>query len=97
MFNIKQSNTEKSFLEFVQKIKAYDSAQSLLYWDMVTGMPEKGVSKRASIISLLSTEVFKMSTSDKMKEYLDNFSRQEVNKDLDPVMKGIVRECKKKL
>nr|WP_041606257.1 carboxypeptidase M32 [Halothermothrix orenii] len=92
---MKQSNTEKSFLEFVQKIKAYDSAQSLLYWDMVTGMPEKGVSKRASIISLLSTEVFKMSTSDKMKEYLDNFSRQEVNKDLDPVMKGIVRECKK--
>lgn len=97
MFTIKKNFAKYKglFLEYVKKISYYHNALALLHWDMVTGIPEKGVSERAAVIGLLSTESFKMSTSDEMKNYLDYFTEPEINKKLDTQMKGIVRECKK--
>ncbi len=84
-----------SFKEYIRKIEYYDNTLALLHWDLITGTPEKGVSERAALIGLLSTESFKMSTSDEMEEYLLYFSEQDNYQKLDQVTKAIIKECKK--
>ncbi|MFW5972326.1 MAG: carboxypeptidase M32, partial [Bacillota bacterium] len=64
-------------------------------WDMSTGMPEKGIEERASLIAQLSTESFKMSISDEMKKHLDYFLLPEIQDQLSNKMLSLVNECKK--
>jgi carboxypeptidase Taq len=84
-----------SFMELVKRIKYYNEALSLLFWDLRTGAPRKGVPQRAEVIGTLSSEVFRLSTSAEMEEYLVHFERPENRSGLDKVMDGIVRECRK--
>lgn len=84
-----------SFMELVKRIKHYNSALSVLYWDLRTGAPKKGVPQRAEIIGTLSSEVFRLSTSAEMEEFLEYFERPENRNGLDRVMNGMVRECRK--
>ncbi|MFW5982259.1 MAG: carboxypeptidase M32 [Halanaerobiaceae bacterium] len=85
----------KAFKDHVSKIEYYNSALALLNWDMMTSIPEKGVSARSSLIGLLSSEVFQMSTSSEMEEYINYFSESENKAKLDQIMKVVLKESSK--
>ncbi|HOS70078.1 MAG TPA: carboxypeptidase M32 [Bacillota bacterium] len=93
---IKEFNDAKNgFFELVKRIKYYNDAIGVLYWDLRTGAPRKGVPYRAEVIGMLSEEAFRLSTSDAMGEYLAYFDEQDKSSSLDPIMKALVRECRK--
>ncbi|MDQ0427554.1 carboxypeptidase Taq [Planomicrobium stackebrandtii] len=84
---------EKQFTEHFSKIKGYNEAISLLYWDLRTGAPKKGVELRSETIGTLSEEVFNLSTSDKFGELLT--SLEAVQAGLDPYIRRSVEEARK--
>lgn len=86
---------EKEFLDYVKKMTSYNEALSLIFWDLRTGAPKKGVEQRSEVIGLLSSEVFTMSTSDKMLSYIEALSKDEVYNDLSEITQKLVKECKK--
>ncbi|EIJ78616.1 thermostable carboxypeptidase 1 [Bacillus methanolicus PB1] len=83
---------EYEFLEYVKKMSAFSEALSLIYWDLRTGAPKKGADQRSEVIGILSSEVFKMSTSEEMAAYIVKLSSA---KDLSEVTKKTLEECKK--
>jgi len=85
----------KDFRELVQKIKSYEEALAVMYWDLRTGAPKKGMEARSEVIGVLSTEMFKLSTSDEMGEFVTALSEPEVYTQLDELNQKIVQECKK--
>ena len=89
--NEKLKELEKEFLDFVKKMSAYNEALGLIYWDLRTGAPKKGVDQRSEVIGMLSSEVFKMSTSEEMAAYIANLSGGEISGNT----KKILEECKK--
>ncbi|MGG3562540.1 carboxypeptidase M32 [Neobacillus rhizosphaerae] len=82
---------EKEFLDYVKKMTAYHEALGVIYWDLRTGAPKQGVEQRSEVIGMLSSEVFKMSTSEEMAAYIASLSKAEV----DEITKKILEECKK--
>ncbi|MBA4536134.1 carboxypeptidase M32 [Bacillus aquiflavi] len=90
MSEIKKIETE--FLNYVKKMTAYQEAIHLIYWDLRTGAPKNGVTHRSEVISLLSSEVFQMSTSEEMAAYIAKLSRfkNEVSK----ITQKTLEDCK---
>ncbi|RFU66067.1 carboxypeptidase M32 [Peribacillus glennii] len=86
---------EKEFLEYVKKISAYGEALSLIYWDMRTGAPKKGIERRSEVVGMLSSEVFKMSTSEDMAAFIANLSSDAARHELSDTTNKMVEECKK--
>jgi carboxypeptidase Taq len=82
---------EKEFLEYVKKISSYNEALGLIYWDLRTGAPKLGMEQRAEVIGMLSSEVFKMSTSEEMAAYIANLSGRESSE----ITRKILDECQK--
>lgn len=87
----KIAEIEKQFLQLVKKIDHYREAISLMNWDLRTGAPRKGVEQRSETIGLLSTEVFQMSTSKQMEEYINELEYAELSE----MTKKTLLECKK--
>ncbi|MDD9267773.1 carboxypeptidase M32 [Paenibacillus sp. GCM10023248] len=85
----------ESFKAYVRKMKQYEEAIALIYWDMRTGAPKKGIETRSEVVGELSTEVFRMSTSDEMGDYLSFFTQPEELEKLDAISRKMVLECKK--
>ncbi|WP_248925545.1 carboxypeptidase M32 [Paenibacillus hamazuiensis] len=85
----------KEFRDYLKKIKSYEEALGVLYWDLRTGAPKKGVATRSEVIGVLSGESFRLSTSEQMGEYIDYFSEASRFEQLDRIGKRIVTECKK--
>lgn len=85
----------EKFRSLVKKIKAYEEALGVLYWDMRTGAPRKGMEARSEVVGSLSGEMFRLSTSEEMGSYLDELSRPEVLEQLDEVNRVMVHECRK--
>ncbi|MBP1961837.1 carboxypeptidase M32 [Paenibacillus aceris] len=85
----------ESFKAYVRKMKQYEEAIALIYWDMRTGAPKKGIETRSEVVGELSTEVFRMSTSDEMGGYLAFFTQPAELEKLDAISKKMVQECKK--
>jgi carboxypeptidase Taq len=81
------------FKALVKKIQQYQEAVALLYWDLRTGAPKKGVELRSQTIGMLSGEAFKLSTSKEMEEYLNQL--ESVGDQLDPITRASVREVRK--
>lgn len=77
----------KEFKEYMEKIEYLNSAIGVLYWDMRTKIPKKGIPYRGEIIGYLSGESYKLQTSDKVKEFIDYFISQE---NLDDVAEAAV-------
>ena len=48
----------------------------LIYWDLRTGAPKQGMDQRSEVIGVLSSEVFKMSTSEEMAAYIATFIKK---------------------
>lgn len=80
------------FRTLLQKISAYEEAVALMNWDLRTGAPRKGAETRAATIGLLSTEAFKLQTSDEMGEYLSYLNHATVLGELDDVQRRMVLE-----
>lgn len=87
----------QEFKAYVRKIVDYNEAVSLLFWDLRTGAPKKGVAQRAEVIGTLSAEVFRLSTSPQMEEYLHALSQPGVYPQLDRITQAMVREGKREL
>ncbi|CEG27593.1 carboxypeptidase M32 [Bacillus sp. B-jedd] len=86
-----EKELQTAFMEYVNKISAYQEALGLIYWDLRTGAPKAGVPRRSDVIGILSSEAFHMSTSDQMAEYIEKLSSLP----LDPVTEKVLEECKK--
>lgn len=84
---------EQQFIEHVKKIKAYNEATSLLYWDLRTGAPKKGVDLRSETIGTISSDIFIMSTSDEFGELISGL--EEKKESLDLVLLRSVEEARK--
>ncbi|MED1517073.1 carboxypeptidase M32, partial [Bacillus paranthracis] len=84
---------EKQFLTYVKKIQNYGEALSLMFWDLRTGAPKKGVDQRSEVIGMLSSEVFAMSTSDEMGNYLTELEDLIREDKLSETTKKMVEEC----
>lgn len=85
--------TKENFLALLKKMSAYSEAISIMYWDMRTGAPKKGIPTRSEAVGTLSSEVFKMSVSEEMEGYLGELEKME--KSLDPVLFKTYEEVKK--
>lgn len=86
---------EQEFLAYVEKMGAYEEALSLMFWDLRTGAPKKGVDERSKVIGILSSEVFEMSTSDKMGYFIEQLSRKEVEEVISTITIKTVEHLKK--
>jgi carboxypeptidase Taq len=82
----------KEFKDYLTKLEYLNSAESVLSWDMMVGIPKKGKAYRSEVLGYLSGEAYKIQTSDKMKEFIDYF---EVQENLDDVTKAMVYNAKK--
>jgi carboxypeptidase Taq len=85
----------QEFRKYIKKIKNYEEAVGVLQWDLRTGAPRKGMDSRAEVIGMLSTEMFKLSISDEMGQYIEKFTQPEKFASLDPTDQKIVIECQK--
>lgn len=85
------SEIEKEFLDYVKKMQAYGEALGLIYWDLRTGAPKNGVEQRSEVIGMLSSELFKMSTSEEMAAYIASLSGQNLTE----ITMKTLEECKK--
>lgn len=84
--------TEQQFLDYVKKMMAYNEAIGLMYWDMRTGAPKQGMEQRSEVIGMISSEVFRMSTSEEMAAYIAKLSGRE---NLAEVTLKTLEECQK--
>jgi carboxypeptidase Taq len=85
----------KEFREYVRKMKHYEEAVGVLYWDLRTGAPKKGAAGRAEVIGELSGEMFRMAVSDRMGDYLDRLSEPHTFAGLGRIDRKIVEECRR--
>ncbi|HYE81371.1 MAG TPA: carboxypeptidase M32 [Clostridia bacterium] len=83
------------FMELIKRIRYYNDALEVLYWDLRTGAPKKGMTQRAEVIGMLSAEIFKLTTSAEMEKYLEYFGEPDRSSRLDNIMKTVVKECRK--
>ncbi|MDR7072466.1 carboxypeptidase M32 [Fictibacillus barbaricus] len=88
-------SVEKEFLDYVKKMVHINEAIGLMYWDLRTGAPKKGVEQRSEVIGTLSSDVFAMSTSEEMKAYIEELSKPEVQDTLSDVTKKTLEDVKK--
>lgn len=86
---------EQDFLNYVKKMMNYNEALALMFWDLRTGAPKKGVDQRSEVIGTLSTDVFNMSVSAEMKHYIEALSEPEVDEQLSEVTRKTLEEVKK--
>ncbi len=93
--NNEMKRVERDFLEYVKKISAYNEALSVIYWDLRTGAPKKGVEQRSEVIGMISSEVFKMSTSEEMAFFIAKLAAEEAQTSISDITKKAVEECKK--
>jgi carboxypeptidase Taq len=85
----------KAYLDLVKKIKSYEEALGVLYWDLRTGAPRKGMATRSEVIGVLSTEMFKLGTSDEMGRLLTELTDPAAFEGLTRVQQRSVEESKK--
>ncbi len=90
-----QEKLVQEFKQFVKKIEDYNEALSLLAWDLRTGAPKKGANQRSEVIGTLSAEVFSLSTSQEMDDYLARLREEDVYANLDDITRKTVDECYK--
>lgn len=87
--------TLHAFRELIGKIKAYEEAVSVLYWDMRTGAPRKGIQGRSAVVGMLSAEMFRLSVSDEMGRYLEELGATGTLEKLDETNRRLVEETRK--
>jgi len=82
----------KRFRELTGQIKQYEEILGLVYWDMRTGAPRKGIELRSEAVGALSAETFKLSTSEEMVGLLEELNRPERLAGLGEIDRRLVEE-----
>lgn len=82
----------EEFKKYITKIELLNSATSVLSWDMMVKIPRKGKPYRSEVLGYLSSESYKLQTSDDMKAFIDYFISQE---NLDNITKAMVDNARK--
>ncbi|MFC6332191.1 carboxypeptidase M32 [Paenibacillus septentrionalis] len=78
-----------------QKVKQYEEALAVLYWDLRTGAPKKGVDIRSEVIGTLNAEMFKLSTSTELGELLTELEGKDQWSKLSEIDQRLVAETRK--
>ena len=52
------NNAVSKLKEYMQKFRQYETIENLLYWDLSTMTPEKGVESKADAIGYIKTFIF---------------------------------------
>ncbi|MGO4544850.1 carboxypeptidase M32 [Paenibacillus sp. 2TAB23] len=91
-----QSNMAlQSFKETIRKIKSYEEALGVLYWDLRTGAPRKGMDNRSEVIGALSADQFKLSTSPELGDWISTLEETSVYAGLTEREQRLVSETRK--
>jgi len=77
------------------KISNFQESVKLMNWDLQTGAPKEAMRVRSEVISSISAEIFKISTSSEMINILSELSKSENLKQLDFIVKRSVEEDSK--
>lgn len=85
----------KRFLEIQEEMKNIGDAQGVLYWDMATIMPSKGVERRSDVIGYLSQLMYKLETSEEYNDLV--YSLYESFEEMDDKEKAMIKAAKKSL
>lgn len=83
------------FRDTVHKIKSYEEALGVLYWDLRTGAPRKGMDTRSESIGILSADMFKVSTSPELGELLSSLEEKSAFAELSEIDQRLVTETRK--
>ncbi len=78
--------------EYMSKMCDLNHAVQLMQWDLKTKAPKNAVDTHIAAISTLSTESFKMSISDQVKDFIETFEHDEK---LDDIMKKSLKDLKR--
>ncbi|MEG0384934.1 MAG: carboxypeptidase M32 [Solibacillus sp.] len=81
---------KQTFIDYVKKMQNYSEALSVIYWDMRTGAPRKGLPQRAEVIGTLSAELFTLQTSAELGSMLQQLEPEK----LDFVTRRLYEEVK---
>ncbi|OUS75375.1 carboxypeptidase M32 [Paenibacillus sp. MY03] len=90
-----QKDTLGKFRETLHKISSYNEALGVLYWDLRTGAPRKGMDTRSEAIGALSGDMFKLSTSPELGEWLSRLEEDDVYGSLSEIDRKLVDETRK--
>ncbi len=85
----------ENFLELVKRIRYYNDALSVLFWDLRTGAPKKGVAQRSEVIGMISEEIYKLTTSEEMEKYLLHFEAPDNSSIMDDMLRAVVKDCRR--
>lgn len=76
----------------MRKLEHLMGASALIQWDMRVGAPRKAMADRGEMLAFLTGEIYKLQTSDKMKEFIDALID---SKELNAIEKSMVENAKK--
>ncbi|QYR23781.1 carboxypeptidase M32 [Paenibacillus sp. sptzw28] len=88
-------NVLSNFIERIGQIKSYEEALGVLYWDLRTGAPRKGMDARSEAIGMLSGQMFKLSTAPELGEWLTELETPDTNAGLSEIYRRLVTETRK--
>ncbi len=94
MSNLVQEKID-AYKKLLQKIIAYEEAINLMDWDLKTVAPKHSIEARSETIGVLSSEVFKISTSKEMEELLTFLLSSDKDYNLEPIVRRSLEEQKK--
>jgi Zn-dependent carboxypeptidase len=89
------NGTLEKFKETVKKIASYNEALGVLYWDLRTGAPRKGMDARSEAIGALSGDMFKLATSPELGEQLAALEEKDTYDGLSEIDRRLVEETRK--
>ncbi|RKP56954.1 carboxypeptidase M32 [Cohnella endophytica] len=83
------------FREIIGRIKQYEEILGLVYWDMRTGAPRKGIELRSEAVGALSSETFKLSTSPELGDLIAQLNEPASLAELGEIDRRLVEETAK--
>ncbi len=88
-------STLEQFRAINRKVKSYEEAIGVLYWDLRTGAPKKGMNIRSEAIGELSSDMFKLSTSQELGDLLSQLEQKQQFEQLAEQDQRLVAEVRK--
>ncbi|MCQ6560201.1 carboxypeptidase M32 [Paenibacillus mendelii] len=85
----------QSFRERIGQIKSYEEALGVLYWDMRTGAPRKGLEARSEVVGALSVQLFKLQTAPELGEWLSALEASGSSEQLGEIDRRLIRHTRK--
>lgn len=86
---------ENDFLQYIREMMHYQEVLHLLFWDVRTGAPKKGLELRADVIGTMSAKKYAMSISMEMNRFINELSQTDRYEKLSPITKKVLAHAKK--